>query len=45
MNAVATKMADKIKANAVWYRKIVKDKDNAMIKFKREKEKEINDLN
>ena len=38
-------MTDTIKGNAVWYRKMLRDKDNSMAKLKKENEKEISDLN
>ena len=38
-------MSDTIKSNAIWYRRMLKDRDIAIQKFRREKEKEINDLN
>ena len=38
-------MSDMIKSNAIWYRRMLKDKDIAMMKFRKEKDKEIGDLN
>lgn len=39
------KMAERITSNANWYRRMFKDRDALLLKFRREKDKEIGDLN